>query len=212
MTFIKKVEAAKKLIREYLAKYDKIACSCSFGKDSMVLLHLARSIKPDIKVFSVLSDTEFDETLAFRDKILRGWKLNYEEYVFQNSPDKEDCCRSSKVEKFKEVVKDLDAWFAGIRQDEGATRTNFKDVEEKDGLVKINPLLYFTEKDIWRYIALNLIPVNPLYKEGYRSLSCRFCSAKEEDESESERAGRWKGCQNAAGECGIHTQSLKQTK
>lgn len=209
MTFIKKVEAAKNLIREYLKKYDKIACACSFGKDSLVLLHLVRSVNPNVKVFSVLADTEFDETTIFKEKIIRGWSLNYEEFVFENMGDREDCCRAPKVEKFKEAVKDLDAWFAGIRQDEGATRTNFEEVEEKDGLVKINPLLHFTEKDIWRYIALYQVPINPLYKEGYRSLSCRFCSAKEEDENESERAGRWKGCKNAAGECGIHTQSLK---
>ena len=133
--------------------------------------------------------------------------LNYKEYNFtQFENEGENCCRKIKVNTFKVAVQNLDCWFAAIRADEGATRKDIQPVENTDGLVKVNPLWNWTEKDVWRYIALNQIPVNPLYLE-YRSLSCKFCSAKEEDENESERAGRWKGTNIK--ECGIHTQSLK---
>jgi len=211
MTFRQKIRKAKKLIREYIEKYPKHTLASSFGKDSMVLLHIARQVKKDIPVFSVLADTEFPETIKFKDKVVKRWKLNYTEYHFKNDPSKgiEDCCRTPKVEKFKEALRDYDCWFSAIRRDEGITRVNFKEVEERDGLVKVNPILDFTEKDIWRYIALYRVPVNPLYKKGYRSLSCRLCSAKEEDENEPERAGRWKGASCHGGECGIHTQSLR---
>lgn len=214
MTFLKKVQNAKDIIEEYLGRYPKSGVALSFGKDSMALVHLMREVKPDVLVFAVLSDTEFPETLALRDKTVKDWGLNYKEYVFENDPSRgaEDCCRTVKVEKFKEAVRDLDAWFSGIRKDEGFTRNDFQYVEEKDGLVKINPILDFSERDIWRYTAVNAIPVSSLYGRGYRSLSCSKCSSMEQDENETERAGRWQGTKFEGGECGIHTQSLRNSK
>lgn len=213
VTFLKKIQNAKDLVQEYVDRHPRNGIALSFGKDSMVLTHLAIQVKPDIATFAVLSDTEFPETLALRDKVARDWKLNYKEYVFHNDPvlGIEHCCREAKVEKFKEVVANLDCWFSGIRRDEGFTRTDFEYVEEKDGLIKVNPILDFSEKDIWHYCAAFDLPVNPLYSMGYRSLSCNNCSAMEEDENESERAGRWVGTTNEGGECGIHTQSLRES-
>ena len=212
MTYLTKVDKAKKLIKKFVKKYDRICVAHSFGKDSMVLLHLVYQIEPDISVIAILADTEFPETFELRDQVVKEWKLNYKEYNFKNDPSRglEDCCRSLKVEKFKEAFKDIDCWFSGIRKDEGITRTDFQEIEEKDGLVKVNPILYFTEKDIWRYTALNNIPFNKKYNEGYRSLSCQLCSAKETDENELERAGRWKGTSVEGAECGIHSVSLRK--
>jgi len=213
VTFLKKIQNAKDLVQEYLNRYPRNGIALSFGKDSMVLTHLAIQVKPDVMAFSVLSDTEFPETLALRDKVVQDWKLNYKEYVFHNDPalGTEHCCREAKVGKFKEAVANLDCWFSAIRRDEGFTRTDFQYVEEKDGLVKINPLLDFTEKDIWHYTAAFGVPASSLYGMGFRSLSCRTCSAKEQDENEPERAGRWVGTSNEGGECGIHTQSLRES-
>jgi len=211
MTFSEKIEQAKLLIREYVNKYPNCCVAISFGKDSLVLFDLIRQVKKDIPVFAVLADTEFPETFQLRDEVIKKWGINYKEYNFVNDQTKkaEDCCRSLKVEKFKEALRPYNMWFSGIRRDEGITRADFQPVEERDGLYKINPILFFTEKDIWRYIALHRVPFNPLYKKGYRSLSCRLCSEKEKDENESEREGRWKGTCYAGGECGIHTKSLR---
>lgn len=211
-TFLNKVNSAKKLIKTYINKYPRNGTAISFGKDSIALAHLVKEIKPDALFFAILADTEFPETLSLRDRLVKDWNLIYKEYIFVNNPSKglEECCRGVKVEKFKEVVCNLDCWFSGIRKDEGLTRSHFQYVEEMDGLVKVNPILDFTEKDIWRYIAVHGLPVNPLYGMGYRSLSCRLCSAQENDENESERAGRWKGTIYEGRECGIHTQSLRR--
>ena len=211
VTFLKKIQNAKDTIKEYVERYPRHGVSLSFGKDSMVLTHLAKQVKPDVFVFAVFSDTEFPETCALRDNVVQAWGLNYKEYTFQNDPSKgrEDCCKTPKVATFKEAVRDLDCWFSGIRRDEGFTRMDFEYVEEKDGLVKVNPILDFTEKDVWHYCAAFGLPVNLLYGMGYRSLSCKNCSAMEEDENDAERSGRWKGTKFEGGECGIHTQSLR---
>lgn len=213
MKFLEKVQRAENLIKTSIEKYPNIIVGCSFGKDSMVTLHLATKIKPDIPIFAVLAETEFPETFAFKDMIVDQWNLNYKEYIFKQPIEFEKdlslCCGAPKVEKTKEALRGFDAWISGVRKTEGITRVDFNYVEEKNGLVKINPILDFTEIDIWRYTALNNIPVNPMYAKGFRSLGCRYCSFPEEDENEPERAGRWKGTSKAQGECGIHTQSLR---
>lgn len=208
MTYLQKVQAAKRLIGQSIRQYPRIALGCSFGKDSMVTLHLVLSVEP-IPVFSILADTEFRETYMFAKQVVEQYGItDYTEYVFaQDSGGK--CCGRPKVEKAVEALRNYDAWISGVRKTEGITRSDFEPVEEKDGLVKINPILDFTELDIWRYIALNQIPVNPMYAKGYRSLGCKFCSFPEENESETEREGRWKGTEHARGECGIHTQPLR---
>lgn len=208
MNFLQKLEQSRKLIKESIKKYQKINLGCSFGKDSMVLLHLTLSIEPNIPIFSILSDTEFPETYDFVRAVTIKYHLNYTEYLFSQR-EGEKCCGAPKVEMAKEALKNYDAWISGVRRTEGITRANFEPVEEKDGLTKINPILDFTEIDIWRYLALHQVPINPMYAKGYRSLGCLRCSYPEADECETERAGRWKGTADACGECGIHTHSLR---
>jgi len=205
MTFLQKIKEAKDLIREAVERYgDKLILACSFGKDSMVLLHLAKSIEPKIKVFSVMMDTEFENTYQFAKEISENWRLSYKEYVVKNNPD--DCCGKAKVEKTKEVLSDYDAWLTGVRSTEGITRNNFHYIEEDKTPVKINPILEFTEAEIWRYLSLYGVSVNREYKNGYRSLGCKLCSAKEQPGDKTEREGRWRGTKKQGGECGIHTK------
>src|SRR3990167_483500 len=197
MTFQDKIKKAKGLIEEYIEKYPRYGIACSWGKDSMVLLDFfmekVSSKKP--KVFSVLSDTEFQATLNLRDKIIGKGYIEYQEFIFAQNGSRDDCCRAPKVEKFKQALANYDCWFSGLRRDEGATRNEVDYVVNPDrfGKVKVNPLLDFTEIEIWKYLAVNQIPVNQKYKDGYRSLGCKNCSSLPLNDQEMERAGRWKG-------------------
>lgn len=210
MTLQQKTDRAIALIREITEKpRSSVGFSFSGGKDSAVLIHLARSAMECeyVRAFAVLSNTEFPETRDYINEFCPEAKI----FHYTNSGDPEDCCRTPKLERFKEAIAlmRLGYWFSGIRADEGVTRAEFEEVEERDGLVKVNPLLHFTETDIWRYLAIHGVPVNPKYKEGYRSLSCARCSVPEQSGDEPERAGRWKGTEHEGCECGIHTRSLR---
>lgn len=230
MKFTDKVINARDLITEALSKYENVAVACSFGKDSMVVLHITLQINPGVQVFSVMTPFKFKETFEYKDMIHDMWCLNMRTYIqsrplgyssasgrgylgypeiYKEDPDK--CCDVYKVDMTKQAIRELnlDAWITGLRRTEGRTRTNYDFIETDKGLVKVNPILDFTELDVWRYLAVNEIPVNPLYKEGYRSLGCEPCSRKEVDENETEREGRWHGTSKCGGECGIHTQVLK---
>jgi phosphoadenosine phosphosulfate reductase len=208
-----KIAHSLDLIRDAIEKYPKIGVACSFGKDSAVVVHLAQIAKKDIPVFAVMTRFKPKETFEYKDMLTKDWALNLKEYssdveipeeLYKTDPD--ECCRLLKVEPTKEAVKDLDCWICGLRNTEGRTRTDYEEVEFKGGLVKLNPILTWTEVDIWKYMAANKIPVHPLYLEGYRSLGCSPCS---NPGGELERDGRWKGTSKCGGECGIHTQDLK---
>ena len=220
MRFIDKVHFATGMIERSRIDYgDKVAVACSFGKDSMVVLHMALQVDPQFPVFSVMTPFKFKVTLDYKAVMTANWNLNIrtfeEQFVgeqfdlYYTNPDA--CCQRYKVEPTKKAIKSmgLNAWITGLRRTEGRTRTDYQPIENRDGLVKINPILDFTELDVWRYLCVNNIPVNPLYAKGYRSLGCEPCSQMEEDEDETERAGRWQGTSKCGGECGIHTQSLK---
>lgn len=243
--FTQKIEHSKKVIKDALAKYSKIGVACSFGKDSMTVVHLAREVDKNIPVFAVMTVFKPDETLNYLTEMDKKMNLNLTVYLVSDKPlpilekagiktvllsakefhdnwdasQKEEgkslyeakpdlCCKLLKVDPTKEAVKDLDAWVTGLRSTEGYTREDYKEVEEKGGLIKINPILDWTELDIWRYLAINQIPVNPLYAQGYRSLGCAPCS-KIIGDDQLERAGRWQNTSKCGGECGIHTQPLK---
>jgi len=59
LKYTEKVEEAKSLIEEMFLKYPKIAVACSFGKDSMVVLHLALQVNSQFPVFSVMTPFKF---------------------------------------------------------------------------------------------------------------------------------------------------------
>ncbi|MFX1575738.1 MAG: phosphoadenylyl-sulfate reductase [Promethearchaeota archaeon] len=210
-TLIEKIEESKRIIANAIEKYPNIAVACSFGKDSMVVLSLAREVKPDIPVFSILTPMKPAETFKFKEFVEDKWKLDLTVYMAQEEPieglwktDPDRCCQIFKVEPTLRALDGLDAWITGLRRTEGRTRTDYEPVEPCNGTMKINPILDWTETDIWRYTAVYDVPVNPAYRKGYRSLGCSPCT-KVVGDDESERAGRWQGTSKCGGECGIHT-------
>lgn len=227
-TLLEKIEDSKAIIRKAVSNYPRIAVACSFGKDSMVALHLALQVKADIEVFFVSTPMKPKRTLEYKDYMQKLWNLNLKVYMSDQKPikdlwikDPDRCCEIFKVEPTKRAIKNLDAWITGLRRTEGRTRTDYEVFEPcgkaltripgkeiPTSLMKVNPILDWTELDIWRYIAINNIPINPMYKKGYRSLGCEPCTKLVKD-TETERAGRWIGTSKCGGECGIHTMHKK---
>lgn len=208
-----KVAEALGIIDAAVQSYPKISVGCSFGKDSIVTVHLAQRIDPDIPVFSVMTPFKPKETFTYKDMMTDALGLNLKTYMSKeqvpadlHKTDPNQCCFILKVKPTMEAVKDLDAWIAGLRRDEGHTRTNYDYIETRGDLVKINPILNWTEAEVWRYLAVNQIPVHPWYGLGYRSLGCACCSLPN---TEKERSGRWANTDKVGGECGLHSLNLR---
>ncbi|MEE9513085.1 MAG: phosphoadenylyl-sulfate reductase [Anaerolineales bacterium] len=200
------------------SSYEKICVAASFGKDSVVLLHMLLGIKPDIDVIFLSTGFDFDETLRYRDELQERWDLNIIDFeplisVEEQAKNHGDelyktdpvtCCGIRKVEPMARALKGYDAWIAGLRRDESEYRKDIG-VIENGSLVKINPLANWTEDQIWSYIREFDVPYHPLYDDGFRSLGCRPCTL-DGKLGRFERAGRWAGTVQEGAECGIHTQ------
>lgn len=217
LNFKEKVERSKELIWEAYAKYgDSLVVANSLGKDSVAVWDLAKKVNPKIRGFIVTTRYKPAETVQFMNEVaarypeLKVYKNDaaIPERLYETDPDK--CCDILKVIPVKQAIDEMHVkcWVTGLRCTEGRTRTDFKEVEERDkGLIKLNPVLIWKEREVWQYLALYQVPVNPLYAEGYRSLGCLPCTKITNDDNE--RAGRWIGTSKCGGECGIHTRPLK---
>ena len=217
LSFAEKVERSLSLVRWAYETYgDRLVVANSLGKDSVVVWDLAKRVSADIRGFIVTTRYKPEETVEFMHETVARYP---ELRVFSNDApipdglyrtDPEQCCDRLKVQPTRRAIEEMDVgcWVTGLRCTEGRTRTDFKEIEERDpGLIKLNPILIWYEREIWQYIALRQVPVNPLYLEGYRSLGCGPCTRIVN--SPDERAGRWIGTSKCGGECGIHTRPLR---
>ncbi len=218
LNFAQKVDRSLELIQNAYDKYgDELVVANSLGKDSVAVWHLAKRISPDIKGFIVTTRFKPKETVDFMKKTvylypeLKVYKNDESipDDLYKTDPDR--CCDILKVKPIRRAVDEMNVscWVTGLRCTEGRTRTDFQEIEERDeGLLKLNPILIWHEREVWQYLALNRVLVNPLYTMGYRSLGCKPCTTI--TNSQDERAGRWIGTSKCGGECGIHTRPLKR--
>ena len=220
LNFKEKVERSLALIEEAHKKYgDGLVVANSLGKDSVAVWVLAKKVSPKIKGFIITTRFKPKETKNFMKKTVEKYpelKIFEEtaeipEELYKTDPDK--CCDILKVRPIRQAIEEMKVkcWVTGLRCTEGRTRTDFKEVEERDkGLIKLNPILIWKEREVWQYLALYQVPVNSLYKEGFRSLGCEPCTKITNEDDE--RAGRWIGTSKCGGECGIHTRPLIAAK
>jgi len=217
LNFQEKVERSLALITEAYKKYgNSLVVANSLGKDSVCVWDLAKRVSPGIRGFIVTTRFKPEETVQFMKETVAQYPelqiyrsdAPIPERFYEIDPDR--CCEMLKVEPTRRAIEEMQVkcWVTGLRCTEGRTRTDFQEVEERDrGLIKLNPILIWKEREVWQYLALHQVKVNPLYVQGYRSLGCAPCT--EITNEEDERAGRWLGTSKCGGECGIHTRPLK---
>jgi phosphoadenosine phosphosulfate reductase len=207
------------------ATWDKVAISTAFGPEGCALIHMATRLKPDVPVFTVDTGFLFPESIALKQKFVEkyGIKLtvfegatSLAEQDAKHGPrlyerDTDTCCALRKVEPTRRALVGLDAWIAGLRRDQGKTRSDVDVLERYDHddgspLVKVIPLAAWTRKDTWAYLMKHDVPYNPLLDQGYKSIGCWPCT-RPVDDGADERAGRWGGQKT---ECGIHTFMIRK--
>jgi phosphoadenosine phosphosulfate reductase len=215
---------ADELIRWAEAEFgDSVCLSCSWQKQSSVLIHMVSELGLDLDVIELDTHLFFRETYETRERLLRRYGIRLvrpdvltvaEQHrregpnLWERDPDR--CCHIRKVEPLIRVLDPYDAWITGIRRDQSPSRANARKVErsERYGVWKLQPLADWSEADVWRYIAANEIPYNPLHDVGYRSIGCIPCTRPTRPDEE-ERAGRWAGSDKL--ECGIHLETAERT-
>jgi phosphoadenosine phosphosulfate reductase len=203
--------------------HPKLMMATAFGPEGCCILQMLAAIEPGVRVINLETGYQFAETLELRERIRERYGITVElvrpdlsvaEYeqehggpLYVHRPDQ--CCYDRKVLPLRRAVKGYAAWISAIRGDQTEHRKAAGVVQwdQKFDLVKVNPLLRWTKKDVWKFILDHDVPYNPLHDQGYPSVGCWPCTAPAEDGGD-ERSGRWAGSQKK--ECGLHVIEHEQ--
>ena len=202
---------------------ENIVLSTSLGLEDQVITEMVLRQKRDIEVFTLDTGRLFPETydLIARTNKFFGIRMKtyfpepaqVEEMVaarginlfYDSVENRKLCCSVRKVAQLPRAFKDKQAWICGLRKDQSVSRFFNKLVEwdDNNGLVKINPLIDWTEKEVRDYLKKNNIPYNLLHDRGFPSIGCEPCTRAIEP-GEDIRSGRWWWESELHKECGLH--------
>jgi phosphoadenosine phosphosulfate reductase len=193
-----------------------LAVACSMA--DAVLPHVVARQAPGVDVLFLDTGYHFSDTLVTRDLVAEDLPINLVNVTPVQTVAEQDaqygprlherdpalCCQLRKVTPLARTLPLYEAWVTGVRRDEAPTRTDTPLVtwDEKNGLVKINPLAAWTFDQLQAYAVDNNVEVNSLLSDGFLSIGCEPCTRRVEP-GEDPRAGRWAGF--AKTECGLHT-------
>lgn len=197
----------------------------SLGAEDQVLTDMIFRTAPEIPVLTLDTGRLFPETYDLIDitakkygksiRVMSPDRQEVEEMVaahginlfYDSVENRRLCCHHRKVVPLKRGLSGMQAWFSGLRRGQSVTRKDLQRVEwdETYGLIKINPLLEWTEQEVWDYLKRNKVPYNPLHDKGFPSIGCQPCT-RAILPGEDVRAGRW-WWENAENrECGLHAK------
>jgi phosphoadenosine phosphosulfate reductase len=224
-----------KIIEWAVAQFDgDVIVSSSFGAESMLTIHLATQVKPDIRIITIDTGFLFPETHQFIEQVRHRFHLNvctfrthndpvrYLKEVGVTDPDdradkavKDACCEANKVEPLRRAMRELHprAWFRGIRRDQSQTRQQARVIEWDRNFnnYAISPVLNWHSRDIYAYMKQHDLPYHPLYEKGYLSIGCNPLSCtRPVMPGDDPRSGRWAGSGKV--ECGVNLGSLDDSK
>jgi len=196
----------------------RFTMATAFGPEGMTLIHMLAELDPKTPIFNLDTGYQFAETLQLRETVKERYGIEIElkkpdttveQYeainggpVYKTDPNR--CCFDRKLRVLHEAAKGMHAWASAIRRDQSTDRARVPIVgwDNKFQLVKISPLANWTKKEVWKLIADQKIPYNPLHDKGFPSVGCWPCT-RSISMGEDERAGRWSGFEKK--ECGLHT-------
>ena len=216
----------QELIAWFLDKYqEKIAFSNSMGAEDQVIMDMICKIDKSATIFTLDTGRTFPENFDLIDRSNKRYGINIKVYFpeasrveemvnkkgvnlfYESIENRKECCHIRKIEPLTRAFSGLDAWICGLRREQSITRKDVAAVEwdENNNLLKINPLIDWSEEEVWKYIKENNVPYNKLHDQGFPSLGCQPCTRAIE-KGEDVRAGRWWWEDPDSKECGLHAR------
>jgi phosphoadenosine phosphosulfate reductase len=201
-----------------------VSLACSFSVEDVVIIDMAREGGIPIGIFALDTGRLHEETYEVADALVERYRIAIDWYFprheaterllrekgalsFRESlENRHECCHIRKVEPLSRALKGLAGWVTGLRREQSVTRTVIAPVEAdaaNGGILKINPLLEWSEAQVWEYAEARRIPVNRLHRHGYPSIGCAPCT-RPVAPGEHPRAGRWWWENPEQKECGLH--------
>ena len=174
--------------------YPRLLMATAFGAEGCCIIHMLAEIEPSVHVINLDTGYQFAETLELRERIKDRYGIEVEyvrpeqtvaEYeaehggpLYELRPDQ--CCHDRKMLPLRQAVVGIRPWpgsapSAGTRPSDRAA-AGVVQWDAKFKLVKVNPLLNWTKKDVWAFVLKHDVPYNPLHDQGYPSIGCWPCT------------------------------------
>ncbi|MBM3436502.1 MAG: phosphoadenylyl-sulfate reductase [Bacteroidetes bacterium] len=202
----------------------KIAFASSLGAEDQILTHFITSIDPKARIFTLDTGRLFQETYDLIDRTNSRYKIGMEVYFpdaqkveqmvhekglnlfYESVQNRKLCCHIRKVESLRRALTGMNVWITGLRREQSQNRTRMALVEADEshaGILKLNPMIDWTQEMVWDFIKHHNVPYNKLHDQGFPSIGCLPCTRAVEP-GEDFRAGRWWWEMEGKKECGLH--------
>ena len=181
--------SAEERVRWALERFrPDIMLSSSFGAQSAVSLHLVTQQWPEIPVVLVDTGYLFPETYRFVDELTDRLKLNLKVYRAPLSPAWQEARHGklwehgvegielynklNKVQPMQQAIRELGArgWITGLRRQQAKSRQEVGVLQKQNGVVKIQPIVDWTDRMVFDYLKKHDLPYHPLWEQGYVSI------------------------------------------
>jgi phosphoadenylyl-sulfate reductase (thioredoxin) len=197
----------------------RVTFGTGFGVEGCILVHMIAERRLPIEIFTLDTGLLFAETIELWRKLearygirvravrpaqtVEEQELHWGPQLWAREPNQ--CCHLRKVQPLRKALAGMDAWISAIRREQTSQRAAAPVVyrDERFGVVKVNPLVRWTTKDVWKFVFAHDVPYNLLHDNDYPSIGCWPCTTPVAD-GEEPRSGRWRGLGKS--ECGLHVQ------
>jgi phosphoadenosine phosphosulfate reductase len=224
-SYSQKLQQTQALLQLAAAEFQPLTQASSLGAEDVVITHLIQTLGLQIPLFVLDTGTLHPETLSLLAhtqaqasvpvQVLRPQPSAVAEFVAREGDQamyrsvalRKACCAIRKLEPLSRALAGQKAWITGLRREQSATRADVPRVDQREAVIKFNPLADWTWGDVWQYIASEGVVYNPLHDRFFPSIGCAPCT-RAISLGEDFRAGRWWWETQADGqvskECGLH--------
>jgi phosphoadenosine phosphosulfate reductase len=228
--FAAKLAATQALLVDATARFAPITQASSLGAEDMVITHLLHTLQLDCEVFVLQTGKLHPETLALLntvqtsygiDRVIRVYEpdaqtaadfesANGADAMYKSIALRKACCDIRKMLPLDKALEGKKAWLTGLRREQSNARAEVLSIEQQPLRVKVNPLVDWTNGDVWHYLSQNHVPYNALHDQFYPSIGCAPCT-RAVTLGEDFRSGRWWWEQESAKECGLHVSAASSS-
>jgi phosphoadenosine phosphosulfate reductase len=215
---------AKEVLTFFLKEFKgQVAFATSLGAEDQVIIQMLAETDPSVSVFMLDTGRLFQETYDLHSLTQKKYKVNIKVYFpdaaavenmvnqkginlfYDSVENRKLCCHIRKIEPLQRALKGKKAWITGLRKGQSVTRKTSELVEwdQVNQMIKVNPLINWTEEDVGKQLNNLKIPYNPLHDKGYPSIGCFPCT-RAVAVGEDIRSGRWWWELPEFKECGLH--------
>jgi len=217
-------KTTQEVVAFFLENYKgRVALSSSLAAEDQTLTDIMLKQDKEARIFTLDTGRLHPETYDVMDATNLKYNIKIDVYFpneqnvqelyktqgvnghYESIDKRKNCCFVRKIEPLQRALKDLDVWITGLRATQSVTRTEMPLVEYDANfdVIKVNPIINWTEDDVWDYIKENRVPYNKLHDQGFPSIGCAPCTRAVKD-GEDIRAGRWWWENPEHKECGLH--------